>query len=534
MKKKTVVLIICGVVILLALRILSVVLVMTVDEEKCGKDLTWSLSEDDVLTISGEGDMFDYDTTDDRGWKEEYSGGPHKVVLEEGVTSIGDSAFMGCVNIEEVTIPDSVTDIGEDAFFGCWCLEKVEISANVTEIGKQAFYACGSLEEIVVLEDNPNYSSENGVLFNKDGSELICYPGGLSDQIYYEVPESVTSIANYAFYAGNGITPMCKLMFKGDAPDFGKRAFKDEEVTIYYPEDNKTWKDVITKDFGGEITWMPYDPVETSVEDVSMTGKCGDNATYELTFDGVLTIFGSGDIYDYPEEAWGDRKGEIRTIIIKNGITGIGKSAFSYCGNLTSVEIPDTVTKIDDYAFSGCEKLESFTIPVGVSEIGYGILNLYNNIEISVDENNEHFVVDEKGVLYSKDKSILVQSLNNLREDYVIPDGVTTISDYAFSCTNITAITIPDSAEYIGDGVFYCCHNLTSLTIPSSVTSAEYGFFDNCSDLTEVWFEGSSPFDGIYHGRTEDSGVTIYYPTGDSTWKETIEDYQDGFTWEAY
>ena len=121
------------------------------------------------------------------------------VTIGNSVTSIGEEAFWNCKSLESVDIPDSVTSIGDYAFSDCMDLASVTIGNSVTSIGEGAFSGCTSLESITVDENNQNYSSdERGTLFNKDKTTLIQYPIGNS-ATSYQIPDSVTSIGDYAF-----------------------------------------------------------------------------------------------------------------------------------------------------------------------------------------------------------------------------------------------------------------------------------------------------------------------------------------------
>ena len=126
------------------------------------------------------------------------------ITIPKGITSISDYTFYGCRSLKSIEIPENVTVIGEAAFYNCESLEDISIPINVQSLGSGVFTFCCSIISITVSENNKYYSSEKGVLFNKDKTELICYPGGKAGQ--YVVPESVISIGYYAFAGCNLLT----------------------------------------------------------------------------------------------------------------------------------------------------------------------------------------------------------------------------------------------------------------------------------------------------------------------------------------
>ena len=103
------------------------------------------------------------------------------ITIPGSMTEIGDSAFYRCTSLKSITIPSGVTSIGDEVFHGCASLTSITIPNSVTEIGKDAFYGCTSLTAIDVATGYKYYVSENGVLYNKDKTDLICYPAGKKD-----------------------------------------------------------------------------------------------------------------------------------------------------------------------------------------------------------------------------------------------------------------------------------------------------------------------------------------------------------------
>ena len=212
------------------------------DSGSCGENVTYSFVESTgTLTISGTGAMTKYNSSN-RPWYN-YRSSIKKVVINNGVTSIGDYAFYGCTGLTSITIPNSVTSIGYQAFFFCkrltsitipnsvttigsnafsYCegLTSITIPNSVTSIGDYAFLECTGLTSINVAEDNLNYASVDGVLYNKDKNTLIMYPQGKTGSI--TIPNSVTSIRNYAF---DGCTGLTSVTIPNSVTSIGESAF---------------------------------------------------------------------------------------------------------------------------------------------------------------------------------------------------------------------------------------------------------------------------------------------------------------------
>ena len=190
-----------------------------------------------------------------------------------------------------------------------------------------------------------------------------------------------------------------------------------------------------------------------SAANTAESGKCGENVYWSLSDDGVLTISGKGEmtIYDGEDSPFENRS-DIKSVVIKSGVTSIGDCAFMKCISLTSVTIPSSVTYIGPQVFDGCKSLTSVTIPNSVTWIDWQ-------------------------VFYGCSSLISV----------TIPSSVKSIGDSAFSyCTSLTSVTIPNSVTSIGENAFENCTSLESITIPGSVTKIDYEAFCGCKSLTSV------------------------------------------------
>ena len=258
--------------------------------------------------------------------------------------------------------------------------------------------------------------------------------------------------------------------------------------------------------------------MKVNAEEAPTSGTCGDNLTWELdTETGELVISGTGFMYgfSYLNAPWDCLS--IKTVTISEGATRIGDYAFSGCVNLISVTLPNSVTSIADFSFFGCSSLANITIPDSVAYIGYfafsdctsltsvtipnsvtsisynafsGCDNLTN---IMVDSANPTYSSDEYGVLFNKDKTILIKyPMGNTRTSYIISDSVTSIGDWAFECcTNLTSVTIGNRVVNIGRYAFISCTNLASTIIPNRVTNIDDYAFYVCDNLTDVYYTGT-------------------------------------------
>ena len=322
-------------------------------------NVKWALDDNGILTISGSGAMEGYYAVGYTPWDTNREN-IQIVVIENGVTNVGDRAFGNCTNLTSVTIPDSVGSIGVGAFWVCSNLQSVTIPDSVKSIGDSVFFGCTSLKSVTIPDSV--------------GSIGVAAFWGCSNLQSVTIPDRVTSIGNSAFY---GCTSLESVVIPGSVESIGDDAFKDcnKLADVYYTGTKAEW-DALTKGSGND-----------SLTNVTLHYHCGatadDNVYWALVGD-TLTISGSGAMADYADASsvpWNNSITAIKTVGIEDGVTNVGNNAFNGCTSLMSVSIPEGVTQIGDNAFSGCASLTSATIPSSVTSIGNNAFNGCTNLD---------------------------------------------------------------------------------------------------------------------------------------------------------
>ena len=411
-----------------------------VETGSCGDNVTYSLdTSTGVLTISGTGDMDDYRDTNSPFYD---NNSVESVIIENGVTSIGVSAFPYCTSLTSVTIPDSVTSICRSAFFGCRSLTNVTIPNSVTSIGNDAFYRCTNLTTVTI-----------GNSVTSIGSSAF---SGCTSLTSVTIPNSVTSIGSSAF---EGCTSLTSVTIPDSVTSIDSSTFDSctSLTSITIPNSVTSIGDYAFF-YCGSLTSVTIPKSVTSIGDFAFK-DC--TSLTSVTIPNSVTSIG-----DY---AFSDCT-SLTSVTIPNSVTSIGKETFYSCGNLTNIIIPDSVISIGDYAFYSCTSLTSVTIPDSVTSIGENAFFYCISLKsIEVSNNNKNYS-SEGGVLFNKDKTKLIQyPVENERTTYNISNSVTSIDE----------------------GAFYNCTSLTNVTIPNSVTSIDnYAFYD-CTSLKDVYYTGS-------------------------------------------
>ena len=468
----------------------------------CGENVNWIFYADGKLVISGTGKMHDYNYSPFSN----NSSILKEVVIEEGVTSIGNSAFSSCGRLTSISIPDSVTSIGnsafcscgrltsisipdsvtsigESAFNGCSSLTTLSIPESVTSIGDLAFIDCGNLQCIKVDKNNTIFDSRENcnAIIKTETNELIC---GCKATV---IPNSVTGIGNHAFYGCNGLTSM---IIPENVTSIGRSAFGwcTEMTSLSIPDS------VISIDSCAFFSCRGL----TSIN-IPNSITCINNSVFSGC-SGLTSISIPNSVKSIGDYAFNSCDG-LTNISIPNSVKSIGDYAFDSCDGLTSISIPNGVTIIGDYAFNSCDELTIINIPDSVTSIGNGTFFLctgLTNIKIP-----NGVTIIESWTFYN------CSSLTSV----IIPESVTSIEHSAFEgCSGLTNISIPDSVTSIDYSAFKGCSGLTNIKIPNGVTSIESSTFYNCSSLTSVTISESVTSIGNIAFEGCSGLISIYIP----------------------
>ena len=383
----------------------------------CGKDgdnLTWTLDDDGLLTVSGVGDMADYSWENPAPWPRE---DVCELVLEDGVASVGDRAFYDCVCLKSVRLPDSLVSIGAFAFSGCdlsavslpagltalgdcafaECeLKSVKLPASLAAVGDNPFAGCAKLEKVRVAEGNPALYTKDGVLFSKEDGRLVCFPCRL-DVKKYSVPDGTLAIAGYAFAE---CTRLRSVKLREGLREIGEAAFcycpALKEVTL--PASLTVLGTEAFADCDGlrsflltaGIAEIGDNPFARCANLRSLRVQAGNTAL--AVRDGLLFSTADGRLVCCPVGALRETLTvpdgtlaigalafqdceELRALTLPDGLTAIGAEAFSGCDRLKAVVIPDSVTELGNSAFSCCSRLTKAVLPAGLTEIPLGLFD---------------------------------------------------------------------------------------------------------------------------------------------------------------
>ena len=471
------------------------------------------------------------------------------IIIPDGVTSIGHDAFEACTNLISIDIPNSVTSIDNYAFFECYRLASISIPDNVTSIGGGAFEDCTSLTSITipdsvttigngafchctsltsfsVSDNNTSYCCIDGVLFNKDQTELISYPNeksstyiipdgvssvgssafkGCDNLTSITIPNSVTSIGRSAFESctsltsitiPNSVTSIHEAMFFGcynltsiTIPD---NVTNIDNLAFYecYKLTSITIPDSVTS-IGNRAfaccTSLTAIAIPDSVTEVGLGMFYGCSKLQSVTLSNQITELLSSDIHGFFQNC-----SSLTEIVIPDGVTRIEYNAFSNCTALTTITLPATLTNIGDNAFEACDNLTD--VYYGGSEASWNERTWSVKSEEPLLNANIHYNLTYRIL---EDDTAEVVSCAKDAAQVTIPEKaygvpVTSIAKSAFAdCNLIKVLVIPDGITAIRSNTFSNCTQLAEITIPDSVTSIDASAFSACTSLSDVYYAGT-------------------------------------------
>lgn len=441
----------------------------------------------------------------------------HSVSIPSSVYGIRKGAFANCDYLSSINIPSYVHSIEDSVFSGCSSLQTVDIYGSVTSIGKRAFKGCGL----------SSFNIPESVTFIGEGAFDGCY--NLSS---INIPQSMTRISDYAFY---GLKNLTEINIPSSVTSIGKGAFEG----------------------CGSLSYINIPTSVTSIEDYAFKDCNQLNSGGTLILPYSLKIIGKGAFAGCSGLRWLE-------LYTNWNIECISDSTF--CGSgLTEFEFPQSVKRIGNKAFANCNIDSNIYLPLELENVAptafisnfhdYGYGDIYDGFKIHVpNRSGDYSSVD--GVLFDKDKTKLIFAPNGAtKTEYIIPNTVKSIGDYAFykspvssvsipetvtsigKCaffdSYIKAINLPNSVTEIGCSAFSSCNALTKITIPASVTRIESHAFSYCYNLTTVTIPASVTsigdyafFIGEYNGAAKLSIIYVHAETPPACSANAFDEFQ--------
>ena len=516
-------------------------------EGDCGSSVHFVFDPDTrTLTVSGSGEMDNYACPEATPWVEAADVIQH-VVVENGVSAVGDYAFADLPNLEDLSLPGSVARIGAFAFRNLSCITAFEVPPALTELDASTFFGCDALESFQVAAGNLRFTAVDGALYNQDGTVLVRWPNAVT---FCTIPEGVLSVGPWAFAGSNllrlaqsegGLQSVGAYAFSncpaltnfGYDPEslnfigeyaiygckrlnmmvfFGQTSFSDGAfadcsgldtvVFLGLPEvfgqgvfdgcaDNFMIMAVVEHDEGwyapGETEWHGY-PIIGFHKGDQYRGRCGDTMYWAFDEDtGLLTVSGVGEMYDV------------------NDYSSNYLPWTDYEDQITAVRFREGVTCVGSWAFCQLENLTSVSLPATLEWIGECGLHGNAALETLIVAPNGGLVLND-GLLLTADGESLLLCVPTVAGVCTVPEGTLYIAESAFElCTSITEVVLPDGLEIIEDYAFYDCASMSKLTAlgaPPTQYAGSY-LFTGCAEDFAVWC--GEAYEGLWD-------------SGDGTW----------------
>ena len=372
---------------------------------------------------------------------------------------------------QDVVVPETIKGIGKDAFKGIEGITSVKLGAKIKKITVWGFIKCSDLLDINVSKNNPNYSSRDGVLYNKDGTVLLFMPQGRSELV---IPEGVVEIGDYACSCAFKLN---KVVLPSTLKTIGKEAFLHcsfEQIAI--PKSVES----ISENAFADCTKLRTVRIDAKLEAISSYSFAFCKKLEEVNIpESVKTI----DIGAF------DGCSSLKSIVFSDGLKTIGHYAFKKCISLKSIIIPKSVERIQSYAFEKCVfeyddvVFKSNETVMEICAFPDSVLDEYTPTKLvhSPDE----FIATPRPLLdqYITKSGVLKKVPKKAHRWHLkIPEGVKEIAADAFSGSAIIRdVTFPTSLTKIGDRAFSECENLKKTIFANGLETIGESAFEKCS-----------------------------------------------------
>ncbi len=500
-----------------------------------------------ITLTKGSGVMHDYTTNTDSSYCYRYTpwyeSRPKEIVIEDGVTNIGNYTFNSVNYLESIRIPASVTTIGVGAFGNCTDLTDVYYASTMEDWNK---ITTGSENEPLdtATIHTVTYSGTCGdnltwVLYDTGRLEIngtgamtswtaanqtpwFNYSTGINEII---IGNGVTSIGKYAFFS---CTVQKSVTISNSVTSIEASAFGNSQsiTEIHYASDKSDWDKITVGGTNNALTQAQFD---YGVKRLIAYGHVGELVEWELYTDGELSVIGEGGMSNYTSAEyypWHKYRDIITSFTLDTypgeyypEMTNIGSHALEGCSNLETVRIYSVLRTIGDYAFAGCTSLKSIVIPDTVTNIGDGAFygcsglneltmpvsaKIYNSPDVFYGCTGIGKITLTKGngtmVTYGTDTSPTASSvyyqytpwyISVTQIDLTIEEGITAIPSYTFyGSKSIQNVTIPEGVTSIGEYAFCGNIGLKNITLPASISSIGVYAFYGCSALEKTYYGG--------------------------------------------
>lgn len=517
--------------------------------EDGSSNVTWLLSTDSILTIGGSGRMADYDEQTNIAPWYQYKDAYNSVYIADGVTNVGNLAFRESPNLRYVELASTVTQLGNYSFYNCPALHSLTLPESVTilsentpfggttqmnsavynshvfvslpqdysgefavadgtiMVASQAFRDCSQLTAVALPNTVTNLLGSS-TFENCTSLMSVILPDGIIDLGQYafsgcialkgiDLPSTLASLGSYCFAECSAVDSIICRATTPPSANGSTFAGVPEGTTVYVP--GASVETYLAAD--GWSTFSTYLALDQSAGNTCpVSGTCGadgDNITWELGCDSVLTISGTGAMATYNSNTtpWLANAAAIKSVVIEHGVSSLSPYAFYNSGSsanyksLTHVSIPSSISTLSNNQFWQC--------PIQTVELNSEALML----NITSSGNNLMYIFGAQVRKYILGDSVLTigkyafynQGDDSLRT-IVLPQGLTTISAWGFGyLEHLQSIEIPANVTSIGGNAFSGCANLRSVVIGSGVTSIASQAFRDCNSLTCVTSNAPTP-----------------------------------------